>query len=80
MSKKYKLYNTEEKMIEVTRLNDKKVIINCELIEYIEANPDTVITLTTGNKFVIKESMEETIEKVVKFKRKIFIITKEEEK
>lgn len=66
-------------MIEVTRLNDKKVIINCELIEYIEANPDTVITLTTGNKFVIKESMEETIEKVIEFKRKTFINTKEEE-
>ena len=66
-------------MIEVTRLNLKKIVINCELIEYIEANPDTVITLTTGNKFVIKESIEETIEKVINFKKKIFINTKEEE-
>ena len=66
-------------MIEVTRLNDKKVVINSDLIEYIEANPDTVISLTTGNKFVIKESMEETIDKVVKFKRRTLISTKEEE-
>ena len=66
-------------MIEVTRLNQKKIVINCDLIEYIEANPDTVITLTTGNKFVIKESVEETIEKVISFKRKTFINTKEED-
>ena len=66
-------------MIEVTRLNNKKVVINCDLIEYIEANPDTVISLTTGNKFVIKEGMEETIKKVIDFKRKTFINTKEEE-
>ena len=79
MSKKYKLFNMEAKMIEVTRLNDKKVVINSDLIEYIEANPDTVISLTTGNKFVIKESMEETIDKVVKFKRRTLISTKEEE-
>lgn len=66
-------------MIEVTRLNDKKVVVNCDLIEYIEASPDTVISLTTGNKFVIKESVEEAIEKIIKFKRKTFLNTKEEE-
>jgi flagellar protein FlbD len=60
-------------MIELTRLNDKKVVINCELIEYVEANPDTVISLTTGNKFVVKENIEETIQKVIEYKRKIFV-------
>ena len=67
-------------MIEVTKLNDKKIVINCELIEYIEANPDTVISLTTGNKFVIKENLDDTINKVIKYKKRIFAITKEEEK
>lgn len=66
-------------MIEVTRLNNKKVIINSELIEYIEANPDTVISLTNGNKFIVKETVEETVDKVVNFKRRIHSITKEEE-
>jgi len=66
-------------MIEVTRLNNKKVVINSELIEYIEANPDTVISLTNGNKFIVKESIQETIDKVVNFKRRIHSITKEEE-
>ena len=67
-------------MIEVTKLNDKKIVINCELIEYIEANPDTVISLTTGNKFVIKENLDDTINKVIEYKKRIFAITKEEEK
>jgi len=45
-------------MLEVTRLNGQKIVINCDLIEYIDANPDTTITLTTSNKFVVKENLE----------------------
>lgn len=59
-------------MLEVTRLNGQKVVINCELIEYIDANPDTTITLTTANKFVVKESIEDVIDKIVKYKNKIY--------
>ena len=59
-------------MLEVTRLNGQKVVINCDLIEYIDANPDTTISLTTNNKFVVKESLEEVIEKIVEYKKKIF--------
>ena len=46
-------------MIEVTRLNDKKLIINAELIEKVEESPDTIITLTSGNKIIVKESGQE---------------------
>ena len=59
-------------MLEVTRLNGQKIVINCELIEYIDANPDTTITLTTTNKFVVKESIEEVIDKIVQYKNKVF--------
>lgn len=59
-------------MLEVTRLNGQKVIINCDLIEYIDANPDTTINLTTNNRFVVKENVQEVIEKIVEYKRKIF--------
>ena len=58
-------------MISVTRLNDKEYIINSELIECIEANPDTTITMTTGKKIIAKESIDEVIDKVIAFKRKI---------
>ena len=59
-------------MLEVTRLNGQKIVINCDLIEYIDANPDTTITLTTTNKFVVKESIEQVIDKIVEYKNKIY--------
>ncbi|HOL55648.1 MAG TPA: flagellar FlbD family protein [bacterium] len=58
-------------MIQVTRLNNTKFIINADLIEMIEANPDTMISLTTGKKFVVKESVEEVIRKIIVYKRAI---------
>ena len=44
-------------MIELTRLNDEKFLINSDLIEIVDANPDTVITLINEHKFVVKEDM-----------------------
>ena len=59
-------------MIEVTKLNDEKFVLNAELIKTVEATPDTVITITTGNKYIVRESVEEIIQKVVAYKRQIF--------
>lgn len=60
-------------MIELRRLNDKAFILNCELIESIEETPDTVITLTTGKKLLVKETVDEIINKVITFKNQLFI-------
>jgi flagellar protein FlbD len=46
-------------------------VVNSDLIEFIEATPDTVITLTTQEKIVVLESTDEIIKKVIEFKRKI---------
>ncbi len=59
-------------MITITRLNDKEIVINSELIETIEESPDTTITMTTGRRFIAKETREEIINKIVEYKRKIF--------
>lgn len=59
-------------VIELTRLNGQPVIVNCDLIELIEENGDTVVTLTTGNALVVRDRMHEIQQKVVAFKRKIF--------
>ena len=58
-------------MIYVTRLNHTPVVLNCDLIEHVETTPDTVISLTTGQKLMVLESAEEIIERVVKFRRSI---------
>ena len=56
-------------MIEVTRLNGTKLLLNDDLIEIVEETPDTVVTLTTGRKLIIKESRQE-IKNLVKLFRK----------
>lgn len=60
-------------MIKVSRINGKGFVINCDLIELVEATPDTIISLTTGKKVVVKESVDEIIEKVIEFKRQTFV-------
>jgi flagellar protein FlbD len=59
-------------VIEVTRLNDTKLIINADLIEKIEESPDTVITLTSGNKIIVKESRQEVKNLVILYKKEVF--------
>ncbi|ABY92969.1 MAG: Flagellar FlbD family protein [Caldanaerobacter subterraneus] len=66
-------------MIYVTRLNNEEFIINAELIEFIEKTPDTVISLTTGKKIVVKETPEEIIQRVIEYKQRIFTIEKDKE-
>lgn len=58
-------------MIKVTRFNEKEFYVNCDLIEFIEETPDTIITTTTGKKLVVTESVEEIIEKIIEYKIKI---------
>ena len=56
-------------MIDVTKMNGSKVTVNTDLIETVEEMPDTVITLTTGKKFIIKESRQEVKNLVILYKR-----------
>lgn len=60
-------------MIKVTRLRatEAELVVNAELIETIEATPDSVITLTTGHKIIVQESTDEIIRLVVAYKRSI---------
>ncbi len=58
-------------MIKVTRLNDSELVINTDMVEFIEAIPDTIISLTTGKKIMIKESVDEIIEKIEDYKKRI---------
>lgn len=58
-------------MIKLTRLSREPLVLNSDLIEYMEANPDTVITLTTGQKLRVCETADEVIERVIEFRRAI---------
>ena len=63
-------------MINITRLDGSKFVLNCEYIETLEKTPDTVITTTNGKKLVVAESVEEIVEKVIQYKSKIFSFDK----
>ncbi len=58
-------------MIRLTRINHIPLVLNADLIEHIEATPDTVISLTNGQKFVVLESTDDVIRKVVEFRQEI---------
>ena len=58
-------------MIELTRINHVPLILNSDLIEHVEMTPDTVISLTTGQKFLVLESAEQIVERVIRFRAAI---------
>src|SRR5579863_3624649 len=60
-----------ETMIPLTRLNHVPLVVNSDLIEHIEVTPDTVVALTTGQKFLVLESAEDVVERVIQFRRAI---------
>ena len=59
-------------VIILTKLNDVEFVLNCDLIETIIQNPDTIIRLKDGNMFIVKENMQEVVDRTISFKRKIY--------
>jgi len=58
-------------MIELHRLQNQKIIVNADLIEFLESTPDTIVSTTMGKKIIVKESVDEVIEKIIAYKRLI---------
>ncbi|MGA3168911.1 MAG: flagellar FlbD family protein [Terriglobia bacterium] len=58
-------------MIQLTRLNNRPLIVNSELIKFIEIAPDTVITLVTGEKIVVRESSAEVLQQIEDYRRRL---------
>jgi flagellar protein FlbD len=58
-------------VVALHRLNNQPIMVNADLIEMLEETPDTVVTLTSGNKLIVRDSMEEIRRKVVAYHREI---------
>lgn len=58
-------------MIQVTRLDGTELIINSDMIEFVEETPDTIVTLTDGKKVIVTEMPDEIIERIVSFRRRV---------
>ena len=58
-------------MIRLTRLNHDLVVVNAHVIAFVESTPDTLITLTSGDRVHVRESLDEVVDLVVKYHRRI---------
>lgn len=58
-------------MIRLTRLNGQDIIVNSDLIKFLESNPDTVLTLVSGDKILVQQSADEVIARVIEFRRTV---------
>ncbi len=61
-------------MIKLTRLDGELFILNADLIRYVEARPDTFITLTTGERVVVTETMDEVMLRALTYQQKKHLI------
>jgi len=59
-------------LITLHRLNNSEIVLNCNLIESIEATPDSVITLQNDKKIIVKEKVDEIIKSIIEYQRKVF--------
>jgi flagellar protein FlbD len=56
-------------MIKVTKLNGTELVVNADLIEFVETTPDTLISLTTGRKIMVREELADIIERAIGYRR-----------
>lgn len=61
-------------MIKLTRLDGEHFVLNADLIRYIECRPDTFITLTSGERIVVAESMDEVVERAVRYQQQKYFM------
>jgi flagellar protein FlbD len=66
-------------MVSLTRINHQSIVLNSDLVEHLEPTPDTVITMVSGQKFVVLESPEEVVRRIVEFRRALTARTERSE-
>jgi flagellar protein FlbD len=60
-----------EYMIQLTRLNHQPILVNSDLIKFVEQSPDTLVTLITGEKIVVREPAESVLARIIEFRRAV---------
>lgn len=58
-------------MIKLTRLNGEELVVNADLIRFVESRPDTYVSLTTNDRLIVRESMEEVVRRVLAWTRTV---------
>lgn len=58
-------------MVKLSRLNGQEFVLNCDLIRTVESTPDTVITLTSGEKLIVREKLEDVLRETLNYRKRI---------
>ncbi|MBX7167707.1 MAG: flagellar FlbD family protein [Pirellulales bacterium] len=61
-------------MIKLTRLDGEAFVLNAELIRYVESRPDTFVTLTGGDRLIVRESMDEVVSRALEYQRAKYLL------
>jgi len=56
-------------MIKLTRLNGDEFVVNAELIQFVESRPDTYVTLTSDQRFIVRETVDEVVRRSIDYSR-----------
>jgi flagellar protein FlbD len=64
-------WKEDQPMIDLTRLNGNRFVVNCDLIKFAEAAPDTTITLITGEKLIVRDSCDDLIARVIAYRSEV---------
>jgi len=62
-------------MIKLTRLNGDEFVVNAELIQFVESRPDTYVTLTSDQRFIVRETVDEVIRRSIDYSRATRMLT-----
>jgi flagellar protein FlbD len=60
-------------MIRLTLLDNSDIVVNADMVEFVEKTPDTVISLSTGRRIVVRESVDDVIDRVINYKRQMTV-------
>ena len=58
-------------MITITRLDKRVVVLNADLIKTLEATPDTIVTMINGDTLIVRESVEEVVQRIIEYQRQV---------
>lgn len=58
-------------MIELSRINGTRFVLNCDLIKYVESTPDTIITLASGERIMVRDPVDEVVRKTLEYRKRI---------
>ncbi len=64
-------------MIKLTRLDGESFVLNADLIRYVESRPDTFVTLTTGDRMVVRETMDQVLERAVRYQQSKYLVPRQ---